>query len=863
METQIRTPSLRQSCRFCRGRKIRCSGGRICKACLDRNINCVYGPEARKGRPKRKGTEDQCTINPGVSKRDRKQSTSLINAAVSGILRDDPVVHASVALKKVHTLGNDLEQMFDDYFISKTGSESNLLQLSISSFQKRQQRSYTSIPHIHPTYHQANYEELLSSIAQEMVEMLLLRVGSLRCGQPEGNRNFFIASLVADTTPSMFDPPQHHNPLTALGKHRILQLIDMWFSVHPLSPLVSKTLLTGEVKDGTVDEALLAIILADACHVLSGDSEQHGAISDESQKLSEFASIQIKQRQLPLDDTEALSTVQALFLIAWRELCLGHARRATCIVGYTCYMASRLEKTWKNADMKSVKLNGVDIDLVKKEVLQNVHWLCLTTTTWAFMQFDQALALFGPDEIPDFPCLDETTSALIRLDQASDNISTLPAQIQALRYLWPLSHISSTVSHIYILYLNMPAKGVPKTSWQEQHVHQLYDLLQSCADFPTLSAKIRDVLLQAVQAVESQIKTLPSQLYLLTAYHIIIAHMLFSKNKTDQKSLRISSTIINAFCQSASALLALSYRSLDPSKGIMPVQREGGMAFINMLVLGLDTCSRALVHIYDHLSRGLINGQKEHTAIKEDLANYADKFHQICKSDAVSRCGTVMRPVKKRLKWAKLAFQHLQILPEPQQVLSSAQHGASGSTISLNLGWPHIDGLLLDPAFATARPGDMSSSDIVSDALLVDRQPVSGITDPFFVVDDPIINTLLGFPGVTDAHEQFYQNHTYLQPSKLSIGSEQELLRTPNSTSLLPGDGESLDLVYRGARRSPLSLANTDDRPNELNSTPSGMTEFMYSDAINFTSPEQTLDNDLLSQLLSNPDDNIGPLCGK
>ncbi|KAE8134526.1 hypothetical protein BDV38DRAFT_160992 [Aspergillus pseudotamarii] len=852
METQIRSSGLRQSCIFCRGRKIRCSGGRICNACRDRNINCVYGPEARKGRPRRKGTEDKCTLNPGVSKRGRKQSISLTNTAVATVLSDESVMHASVALEKVHTLGNDLEQMFDDYFISKTGSESNLLQLSISSFQRRQQRSYTSTSPNHPTHHQVNYDRLLSSIAQEMVEMLLLRVGSLRCGQPEGrNRNFFVASLVVDTTSSMFDPPQHQNPLTDLGKHRILQLIDMWFSVHPLSLLVSKTLITSEVKDGTVDEALLAIILSDACHILGGASEQHGAISDESQKLFEFASTQIKQRQLPRDDSEGLTTVQTLFLIAWRELRLGHARRATCLVGYTCYMASRLAKTGKNTDTKSVKLNGVEIDLVKKEVLQNVHWLCLTTTSWAFMQFDQALALFGPDEIPDFPCLDETASALIRLDQASDNISTLPAQIQALRHLWPLSHIASTVSHIYILYFNMPAKGVPKASWQEQHIHQLYDLLQSCADFPTLSVKIRDILLQAVQAVDRRITTLPSQLYLLTAYHIINTHLLFSQNKTDQESLSLSSTIINAFCQSASALLALSYRSLDPSKGLMPVQRDGGMELINMLVLGLDTCSRALVHIYDHLSRGAIDNQKEKAAIRKQLADYADKFHQICKSDAVPRCGSVMRSVKKRLKWAKLAFQDLEILPEPQQVLSSVHYATPDLSTALNLGWPHNEGLLLDPTFATARPGDMLSSDIVPGAL---QQPVSGINDPFFVVDDPIIGTLLGLPGFTGAHEQLYPDYTSLQQSKLSIGSEQDLPHIQNPTSLFPGYGESLNLAYRCPKGSPSSLASTIDRLNEPSSMPSEMTEFMSNDTVNLTPPEQTLDNDLLSQLLSNPD---------
>ncbi|KAE8375200.1 hypothetical protein BDV26DRAFT_283626 [Aspergillus bertholletiae] len=820
MGTQIRTSSLRQSCIFCRGRKIRCSGGQICNACRDRNINCVYGPEARKGRPKRKETEDKCTLNPGVSKRGRNQPISLTNAAAASVLLDESVVHPSVALKKVHTVGSDLEQRFDDYFISKTGSESNLLQLSMSSFQRRQQWSYTSTPSNHPTHHKINYDGLLSSIAQEMVEMLLLRVGSLRCGQPEeGNRNFFISSL-------------HQSPLTSLGKHRILQLIDVWFSVHPLSPL-----------DGTVDEALLAVILADACYFLGGTDEQHGARSDESQKWFDFASTQIKQRQLPSGNAEALST-----------LCLGHARRATCI----------LTKTWKTADMKGIKLNGVEIDLVKNELLQNVHWLCLITTTWAFMQFDQGLALFGPDDIPDFPCLDETTSALIHLDQASDNISTLPAQIQALRYLWPLSHIASTVSNIYILYLNMPATGVPKASWEEQHINQLYDLLQSCADFPTLSVKIRDILLQAVKIVERRIMTLPSQVYLLTAYHIIITHMLFSRNKTDKESLSISSTVISAFCQSASALLALSYRSLDQSNGLMPIQREGGMVFINMLVLGLDTCSRALVHIYDHLSRNSIDSQKDKTAIKEQLTDYAAKFHRICKSDAVSRCGSVIRPVKKRLKWAKLAFQHLQIPPEPQPVLSSAQVEGTSSSITLNPGQSHIGGLLLDSTFATAQLGDMSNSDIVpASALLVDQQPTSAIADPFFIVDDPIIGALLGFPGFTDAQEQLYQDSACLQQSELSIGLEQDLLLIENPTPLLPGDWESLDLVYRGLRDSPLGFTNNNRLQNELASTPADMVEFMCSDTVNYTPSEPNFDKELWPQLLSNPDDNNGPLYSK
>ncbi|KAE8351507.1 hypothetical protein BDV28DRAFT_18550 [Aspergillus coremiiformis] len=731
--------------------------------------------------------------------------------------------------------------MFDDYFIRKVGSDSNLLQMSIASFQRSRRRFSTDTALSHPTHHYLNHDGLLSSIAQEMVETLLMRLGSLKCGQSdETKRNFFIASLAADTTLSMFGPSQHQNPLANFGQHRILQLIDLWFSVHPLSPLVSKTLLISDIKDGTVDEALLAIILADACHTQGNSSEQNGNINDDSQILAAFASTQLKQRQLPLTDATALSTVQALFLMGWRELCLGRARRATCIVAYTCYTASRLTQTWKkDVDKASVKLNGVEIGMVKNEILQNLHWMCLSTTTWAFMQFDQALALFGPNET--FPCLDETTSALIRLDQASDNISTLPAQIQALRCLWPLSHISSTVAHIYIMYLNSPTMTTPKASWQEQHIHQLYDLLQSCVEFPTLSLKIRDVLLQAVQVVEHRITALPSQLYLLTAYHIIIIHMMFSRTKVSQESLNLSSAVIQAFCQSASALLALSQRSLTPSRGLMPAQREEGMEVMEMLVLGLDTCSRALVHIYDHLSRGSIDNPKTMTVMKGQLADYADKFHQVCKGDAVLRCGSVVRPIKKRLKWAKLAFQQLQSSFELQPVHFSAQG-------------------LSEPAFAIAQPGDLPLSNLVPcDAL---QQSALEVTDPFIFVDDPVIGSLLGFPEFTNAYGHLSQDFTYLQENKQIRDAERGLSHIQSPTPLLLDNtfsGESLDLVLDGYSHPSLFPPNTNDRPDELHSTPSDMAESMCADAAGFTPPNPTFDEDLWTQLFSNPDDNTGP----
>lgn len=98
-----------------------------------------------------------------------------------------------------------------------------------------------------------------------MVE-ILLGFSSLGCERPHAvNRSFYITCLAADSTQEMFDHSRTmKNPFSVLGMYRVLQLVDVWFSTHPLYSVVSKTMMTREVKDETVDPALLAITVADA-----------------------------------------------------------------------------------------------------------------------------------------------------------------------------------------------------------------------------------------------------------------------------------------------------------------------------------------------------------------------------------------------------------------------------------------------------------------------------------------------------------------------------------------------------------------------------------------------------------------------
>ncbi|KAA1130270.1 hypothetical protein PGTUg99_000831 [Puccinia graminis f. sp. tritici] len=53
---------LRKSCRFCRSRKIRCTGETDigCLACRNRNQKCVYEPTAAMGRPRKYPRTEYC-----------------------------------------------------------------------------------------------------------------------------------------------------------------------------------------------------------------------------------------------------------------------------------------------------------------------------------------------------------------------------------------------------------------------------------------------------------------------------------------------------------------------------------------------------------------------------------------------------------------------------------------------------------------------------------------------------------------------------------------------------------------------------------------------------------------------------------
>lgn len=550
--------------------------------------------------------------------------------------------------------------MFREYFIKKSGSHSNLFQNSIAAFHRgMDQTSQTQTGSKQSP--QLTYDGLLSFLAHDMVEMLL-QFGQLGSDQPpRPSYKFYISNLASDTTPAMFGTPQPGiEPLQSFGKYIIIQIVDLWFSMHPLSMILSKTLLISAVKDETVDPALLAIILADTSQSHQGLGGEAAVAQEDPEALADLAATLLAQRTLPLAESERMATAQALMLLGWREMCKGNVRRATCFIGYTCRIVSQIQKAWGDVtvtDVDGIKLNGISISNVNREMLRNIYWLCLSTTTWTFMQIQQPFSLLLPHEVPEFPCADETSSTLIQLDKASGNISTLQAQIRNMQWLWPLSHITSTVAYTYSLFLNATKQdSSPRqepASWQTQHIHELHRLPQACMDPVVLSRQIRRILLQSIQDVEREVTNFTSQSFLLAAYHTMAIQMVFFERTQCEDDLFLLPSVFQSFKHSASALIGVAQR--NPPPPISPVSLSclvgaGRADAVRTVALGLDTASRALVEIHRQCSQWPGDSEEPIKSLHAQLVEYAKAIHQVCRTDHLMRCGSVIQPIKKRLK---------------------------------------------------------------------------------------------------------------------------------------------------------------------------------------------------------------------
>lgn len=520
---------LRKSCGFCRARKIKCSNEEICEACRKQNVECIYDFEPAK--------------SSLTSVSEALPASSTLTAS-NPLTRTTNSSNSPEARSEYSSIESQLETMFSDVFSTTSNKHTNPCRETLSIFNQTIQSSRRNVAETTPGpfypgshAHRIGSNKILSLFTQDIVSVVVSRFGMLGCYNIDrGGAQFFIEALRRDDTESMFDPATPGgNPLTEYSNRKITQTIDVWFSMHPLSFLISKTLLLYELRAGTHDEILLAIILADANFFVGDDvAVARGYV------LLRWATSKFRNRFITAESSlgmsnTAISTAQALTLLGWNALCQSQARRATCHIGLASKLSTEIRDSMPaTASTSSSRINGIEIFDAEKEVLSYIWWTTFTITLWSFMQMGhwQPQLIVPTDLTSFFLPVDETSSVLIRLDQLSDNLSTLERQKEMIREMWPPAHVSSVVANIYTLYPHeseQPREYMKTMPWQEAPLRALQQICKGSGShgLPNVCRNVYDVLWQTIQILGHQVGHEPSRTLVRVLYHTIAIHFLF------------------------------------------------------------------------------------------------------------------------------------------------------------------------------------------------------------------------------------------------------------------------------------------------------------------------------------------------
>lgn len=732
--------NMRKSCGFCRLRKIRCSGQSICSACQERNLDCVYGREGAKGRPKLSASKTTSTrgipskaskgkSNNRIREHSAPLSISSQEAAPQGYIAptnlpipswDYLFLGPSDSQQPPLSVADELTHIFRRLFHGQPviSQPSN----AIDAFGRKTSECRTSLPNDFSTRQPVSYEQPMAVMMEDMVELVATRFGNLACcpsGNSQGESSsskMFRDCLDHDNTVNMFEEQRPSNPLAKYSNYQTLQKIDIWFSHHPLAFLLSKTLLIQNFRNGTHSETLLAVVLGDVASAQSSpEARSHGRI------LFDWANSNLQNvSSRDLD----LSLIQALILLGWYEMCAIRVRRSVTFLLHAVTVIPTLRKP----DLCLNRINGLDIGEVEIELTRNARWITFSLVLWIFMQCDAPMLDLLPSsqESIAFPPVNETSSTIYALDVASDNTSTLPHQAKTIRDLWPISHVASTTAHIYALYPRhkpttaaLTPLGTP--SWESQTLRRLQNLNETPRaapqDFSLLCHKVRHVLVGAVDFLETR-EDQASHL-VLSAYHALIIHFLFPSSEfmTGGRDVRITDGLIEDFCASIEALLRVSpvRESSRGEGGRMRLYGDDHNVSAEVFMIGLDACSRVFAHLQSstRLSHedASTSGQEELMMLAsglrallrrgDELADLASRLQALARCE-VLRSTKRSKAVKRQLKEVVRGFECSDTPPAPSPSRRSS-HGRSPSSTTATRDNP--------PSLIHSSSNDSSSTD--------------------------------------------------------------------------------------------------------------------------------------------------------
>ncbi|KAF0321441.1 protein kinase subdomain-containing protein [Colletotrichum asianum] len=648
---------LRKSCTFCRARKIKCSNETICEACRKQNVDCVYDWDSRPTKPRpisrdgsRRNSNADGTISVPVM---RRQRSSTAGSSRSTLFLENPTFSAENAM--VSSDCEDVATVLEEIFQANFGEDLGLgtkpeFQGNDATFSHALQRNPSGQggnSNSKSFQRDPKFTSILHFLAHDLVSLVVDKVGSLGSTFLEhGGGRFYSSTLASDTTPTMFDATlPGPSPLSEYGTRQIGQLVDVWYSAQPLSFLVSKTLLLRALRDSAHNEILLAVILADASMSL-GDEIAVG----KAHTLFSWAASQLHNRPLPTVATHpgmpgdgvslpSLSTAQTLMLLGWNALCQKQIRCATCYIDLAGRIATEIKERISTSGgfLVTSRINGIDVCEVEKEIAAYLYWTTYALNLWISLQTRTLVSQLQPTSAASILLpADESSSALMRLDEISDNFSTLQKQKEMIKDIWPLAHVASTAAYIFNTYLET---GSPENA--SAVCHEAYR-----------------VLAENIFVVNLQPAPASSRYFVLAMYHTMSIHLLFPSTGASPptNSLLLHDAAVESFllsAQESASIMLQSGEHEEPVLSSLPIQNRRNIP--DIFCPTMDACARGLSFLYARKASGAYAMNPQMDAYDIRLEALASRLVDIAASDFVFG-GSQLRVIKKHLKAVLRAF---------------------------------------------------------------------------------------------------------------------------------------------------------------------------------------------------------------
>ncbi|KAI9363119.1 hypothetical protein BD770DRAFT_315433, partial [Pilaira anomala] len=318
------------SCLPCRLKKVKCNGQKPCQRCQTKDTTCTFQKPGSVGRPPKNAVVNKLVLSKNTTTTTNSFCQQFIfeHISLTPILLPTRYIQDS----KQMSLSHHLNSLFALYF------KNNSLTKRLSHHGE-----YTYVSPKVEIYNLAHY---FTSLTEDMASILTCRISKLKLTY-YSNLEFSNMALTYDRATSFFQPPIpliiSLNPLNALPPTQAINLIETFFSLHPFSFLLNKTMLLQSYWTDTTDPLLLTVIYGTTIFksqlLLGKPLELWGALN--KTKRNSFLDYAYHLLSKASAKTTP-SRYQAIVLLGLFEITFGFPKKGMSLLGLSFMMATNL-----------------------------------------------------------------------------------------------------------------------------------------------------------------------------------------------------------------------------------------------------------------------------------------------------------------------------------------------------------------------------------------------------------------------------------------------------------------------------------------------------------------------------------------